>query len=297
MSTQDIIYYDIALEGNRILKPGEPYQFRLLVNSITVNGLSMTYLSNVKVFLGNRLYSIDVNREVPCNVSGSLLPPDRIGSWYPRILVEGLDQLGYLEQIPFSYSRPIISTFHFPVYDARLGRSNWTLDEYKIMQIKNILNGYGFDCTTIGKEVKSSSTKGKEFLNFEKGWASGGDCFISILTPRDLRGDGKLSLPAPWVTTEAGLSYSSDRPQLVFIEEGVDRVALYGHIDNDHIIQFFEVDNRVYLEGDFSKKITHFRKECQNHQTNRSFVGVGHLIFLGFALFGGYKFLEGLFDK
>jgi hypothetical protein len=72
------------------------------------------------------------------------------------------------------YSRPIISTDCYPIYDARLGRSNWTRDEFKIMQIKNTLNKYGFDCSTIGKEIQPVIPRGKDFLDFEKDLASGG---------------------------------------------------------------------------------------------------------------------------
>jgi hypothetical protein len=52
--------------------------------------------------------------------------------------------------------------------------------------------------------------------------------FYFILTPRDRTMDGNLALPPPWVVSESGLSYDSDRPQLIFVEEGVERVALYG---------------------------------------------------------------------
>jgi hypothetical protein len=47
------------------------------------------------------------------------------------------------------------------------------------MQIKNILSEYGIDCTTIGKEIQPTIPRGKGFMDFEKEWASGGDCFIS----------------------------------------------------------------------------------------------------------------------
>jgi hypothetical protein len=63
-------------------------------------------------------------------------------------------------------------------------------------------------------------------MDFEKEWASGGHCFISVLTPRDRTADGRLALPSPWVITESGLSFRSDSPHLVFIEKEVDRVAL-----------------------------------------------------------------------
>jgi hypothetical protein len=248
----------------------------------------------MKFFLGRSLYNITVDREVPAEVPMSLLVPGEVGSWYPSMLINGTDYYGYIQQIPFSFSRLVISTNYHPIYDARLGRSNWTMDEHKIMQIKNFLNNYGFDCSTIGKGIQPFDLEGKEFLNLEKEWASGGDCFISILTPRDLTMDGRLALPPPWVVTESGLSYDSERPQLVFVEEGVDRVALYGKIDNAHVIQFSVVHEVVYLEPNFSEKVRRFRSECQSSQTNKKMEGIGYIIFLGFALYGGYKFFEGL---
>lgn len=77
-------------------------------------------------------------------------------------------------------------------------------------------------------------------MDFEKEWASGGHCFISVLTPRD-----RTALPSPWVITESGLSFPSDRPHLVFIENEVDRVALYGEMDAAHMMGFQAVNNKV----------------------------------------------------
>jgi hypothetical protein len=203
----------------------------------------------------------------------------------------------YIQQVPLFYTRPVISTTYHPVYDARLGRSNWTLDEGKIMQIKSVLNKYGFDCTTIGREIQPPIPKGKGFMDFEKQWATGGDCFISILTPRDRTINGNLALPPPWVVTESRLSYDSDRPHLVFVEEGVERAALYGEMDNMHIIPFYMDQDTLCIERSFSRKIKLFRSECETNQSKKTLVGVGQVVFVGLALFGGYKILEGFFDK
>ena len=161
-----------------------------------------------------------------------------------------------------------------------------------------MLNIYGFDCSTIGKETQPAIPKGKGFMDFEKEWASGGDCFISILTPRDRTAYGRLALPPPWVVTESGLGYESNRPHLIFIEKGVRRVGLYGEIDVAHIIEFRTVSGKVILERNTSEKITQFRNECQKHQTTKQWEGLGRLIFAGFALYGGFKVLDELFhDK
>ena len=60
-----------------------------------------------------------------------------------------------------------------------------------------MLNSYGFDCSTIGREIQPAVPKGKAFVDFEKDWASGGDCFISILTPRNKTAD-ELEAEYPW---------------------------------------------------------------------------------------------------
>jgi hypothetical protein len=190
---------------------------------------------------------VSTGQTIPCKISSSLRLPNKIASWYPIIWINGIDQYGYRQQVPFLWSRPIISTA-YPIYDARLGRSNWTADENKVILIKNMLNQYGFDCSTIGKEIQPSIPKGKDFMVFEKEWASGGHCFISVLTPRDRTADGRLALPPPWVVTESALSFDSDRPHLVFIEEGVDPVALYRQMDTAHIIGFRVVDNYMLLK-------------------------------------------------
>ncbi len=132
--------------------------------------------------------------------------------------------------IPINRTVPCeISTGYHPIYDARLGTSNWTIDEPKIVKIKNILNNYGFDYSTIGKEIQTRVPNRKTFMDLKES-AFGGHCFISVLTPRDRTADGRLALPSPWVISESGLSFRSYRPHLVFIENEVDRVALYGEM-------------------------------------------------------------------
>jgi hypothetical protein len=214
--------YDISLDGNRYLKPGDDYQFTLRINSLILNYTRVTTISNIEVPLGRDLsFVVSTDQTIPCKISSSLRLPNKIASWYPIIWINGIDHYGYLQQLPFLWTTPIISTDYHPIYDARLGRGNWTADENKVILIKNMLNKYGFDCSTIGKEIQPTIPIGKDFMDFEKQWASGGHCFISVLTPRDRTADGRLALPPPWVVTESALSFDSDRPHLVFIEEGV----------------------------------------------------------------------------
>jgi hypothetical protein len=97
-----------------------------------------------------------------------------------------------------------------------------------------------------------------------------------------------LALPSPW--TESGLSFRSDRPHLVFIENEVDRVGLYGEMDATHMIGFQAVNNKVLFENSVVEKVLNFRNECQIHKRNLTLQGVGQFIFLGFAFYGGWKF-------
>lgn len=280
MSSQSIIDFDISIKGDRYSRPSAAYKIEFDINYLKINGVPVVQVENVGIYLEKGLhYNILINQPLPCQVLKWLTLPNKIGGWCPAIMFNGIDQYGYRQQIPLIYSRPIISTTYYPIYDARLGRSNWTTDEYKIVQIKKILNMYGFDCSTIGKEIQPVIPKGKDFMDFEKDWASGGDCFISVLTPRDRTANGRLALPPPWVVTESGLSYESDRPQLAFIEKGVNRVGLYEEIDNTHVIGFQTDSGKVSFETEIIKKIGQFRKECQTHQTKKQLEGERSLLF------------------
>jgi hypothetical protein len=82
--------FDIALSGNRYLRPGENYQF-----------------------------SLKINRTVPCEIPGSLKLPAKIASWYAMIIVYGTDQYGYPQQLPFLWVSPLypLATTQFMMQD------------------------------------------------------------------------------------------------------------------------------------------------------------------------------------
>jgi hypothetical protein len=295
ISRYDMANYDISLDGNPYLRPGKNYEFTLRINRLVLDYTYITHITSVQVILTKELFFVfPIGQEVPCNIPLSLSWSKEMASWYPTILINGIDHYGYLQQLPFRWSRPIISTDYHPIYDARLGRSNWTIDENKIMLIKNMLNNYGFDCSTIGKEIQPSIPSGQDFIAFEKEWASGGHCFISVLTPRDKTADGRLALPPPWVQAESALSFDSDRPHLAFVE-GVDLVAIYGQMDRDHVIMFRVVDNQMRFEKNVINKLLQFRTECQSHDTNLKLEGVGRFVFLAVALYGGLRIFNDLF--
>lgn len=289
---------DMIIQENRCLKPDEHYEFTYEIENVIIDNVRyMTQIISVEILLDEFKYFFNLNSKLPCSLSGSLVLPQKIGSWYPVVVINGIDQYGFPHQVPFLYVRPIITTPFAPILDARLGRSNWTSDELKVNQIKQMLNIHGFDCTTIGKEIQAPINRGDDFIKFEKEWASGGHCFIAILTPRDISSYGGLSLPPPWVLTESGLSYESDRPHLVFAEKGVDLVALYQEMNNDHIIGFEMIDGKIYYENDYARKVSLFRTESEGYELKKKITSAGQLVFIGFAVYGGYKLYTDLFDS
>jgi hypothetical protein len=57
-------------------------------------------------------------------------------------------------------------------------------------------------------------------------------------------------------------------PHLVFIENEVDGVALYGEMDAAHMIGFQAVNNKVLFENSVVEKVLNLRDECQIHKRN-----------------------------
>lgn len=295
---QPAIDFNISLGDNRYLRPAQNYELKLRIDFLSLSNVPVTVIRNIEFILDRSyFYKIEVNGCVPCEIPLSLVMPEKNSSWYPTLIVNGIDHYGYPQRIPFLYTRPIISTYLHPIYDARLGRSTWNSDEGKIFLIKNMLNAYGFDCSTIGREIQPPKMSGTDFIAFEKQWASEGHCFISVLTPRDRTSDGRLALPPPWVVNEAGLSYESDRPQLIFAERGTDLVAMYGYVDQLHIINFSIANHKVFLPNDIHEKLMQFRNECQKYGSDKKKQEVGKFIFVGLIAYGGFRFFSDLFNS
>jgi hypothetical protein len=72
-------------------------------------------------------------------------------------------------------------------------------------------------------------------------------------------------------------------------------VQMYREMDNTHIIPLYMDQDTLCIGRSFSRKIKLFRSECETNQSKKTLVGVGQVV--GLALFGGYKVLEGFFDK
>jgi hypothetical protein len=182
----------------------------------------------------NLIWPIESN--IPYTLNGTITLPTQPLTLYPRFLIVGNDGLKDYP-IPIEFRRPIILTNQCPIYDARLAASNYDGDKWKINPIKEILNIYGFDTSTLGIEVQPKVDFGNALLESEKEWASSGDCFIAILTSRHLSTSGEGVIPG-WVHKESGLSYSKNRPTLAFVEKSVKIDALYNYLDDNHIIYF-----------------------------------------------------------
>jgi hypothetical protein len=131
MSSHNLIEYGIVLDGNRFLIPGNNHRLQLNVDHIVLNNVLITEVTSIRIALGNQHTDIRVAAKVPCKIPLEL--HGQVGSWYLHVLINGIDQYGYLQQIPFYFSRPIICTNYHPIYDARIGRSNWPADEFKTM--------------------------------------------------------------------------------------------------------------------------------------------------------------------
>ena len=121
--------FDIALSGNRYLRPGEKYQFSLKINHLILNHVHVTEIDTIQIllkdysnFAEDLFFEIRVNGTVPCEIPGSLMLPAKIASWYAMIIVNGTDQYGYPQQLPFLWASPIISTGYHPIYDAKCRR-------------------------------------------------------------------------------------------------------------------------------------------------------------------------------
>lgn len=109
--------FDIALSGNLYLRSGENYQFSLKINHLILNYVHVTEINTIEIlfkdysnFGEDLCFEIPINRTVPCEIPGSLMLPATIASCYAMIVVNGTDQYGYRQQLPFLWASPIIST-------------------------------------------------------------------------------------------------------------------------------------------------------------------------------------------
>lgn len=237
----------------------------------------------------NSLPGWDISKMIPFTFKGSIKIPIQ-SSVYPNFIIEG-DDGKMIDSTQLIFKRPIIRTTYQPIFDARLARSNWIDDAWKINPIKNFLSIYGFDTTTLGVEVQARNPVGSDLLESEKEWASTGDCFIAILTSRFTLEDHS-KIHSAWVHTESGLSYSRNRPQLVFVEDGVKIEGLYNYTDSSHIIKFRPGNENDLVAS--KNRIQSFREECNANRLRSTVTNIGSILLVGSAIFGAATFLSTL---
>lgn len=270
----------INLSGNNHLRIGDKWNFTLEIKKAKIDYVYDVHLSDS---ITNHYYGFwNINQHTPCKLPGVV---DSQISIYPTFFIDGIANS---KRNLFRYSfKPIIITNFHPIFDARLGKSNDPKDDSITVPIIRLLNYYGFDCSTLNKEVKATNILGNHLMDSEKEWGSQGDCFISILTQRFKNG----KIPN-WLHTEDGLSYSKGRPRFAFKEQNAVIDASYKQYDQDHLIEFNKYNiNELYKH---QAKILKFREECHNKRINNNLRNFGTIALIGFALVGGKVTLDNL---
>jgi hypothetical protein len=277
----------VSLKGNGHLKIDDQWNFELQLNKINVDYVSSVHLIN---YLDNHYYGYWENHnELPYSLKGSVDPKGR--SIYPKFVIDCIKN-NIQEQLEFSF-RPIIVSQFDPIFDTRLARSNNPADEWKINPILQFLNNYGFDCSTLGREVKARSVKGEALMRSEKEWASGGDCFIAILTERFQTSTHKL--PPGWVHAEDGLSFSNGRPRFVFIEKNIKRDGSYRYFEDNHVLEFDPSNiNQIKTQA---IKLIQFREECAKNRQSTNLNNLGTIALVASAFIGIAATIDSLTKK
>lgn len=278
----------VTLRSKSHLNTTENWTFRLEIDQNNffdyINSIFLTDYCNNHVY-GNW----NINCGTPFCLEDSLRTTNTI---YPKFIIYETTH-----DIPtrFEYSfRPIIVTDYNPVFDARVARSNNPIDDLKINPIIKFLNNFGFDCSTLGREVKPRNNTDNGLMKSEKEWAVYGDCFIGILTKRfdTLTHDG---MPPSWIHTEDGLSYSNGRARFAFIEQNVQRDGSYKYLDEKHIIEFDSNNpDKMY---DQTYKIMNFREECNNRKLQNHLNNIGTIALVGFGIVGIAVTIDAILSK
>lgn len=250
---------DVSLKGGRFVNVGRTYSFGLSLNDLE----SINSITKISLQIGKNIWDWDVDSStIPTTINLSARMPDIVGAWKPKFIVEGYDQSRYEDRREVEFSMPIVSTNYSPIFDTRLGCSISPYDQSKIDPIRNLLSVWDFDYYTLGLEIEPISPSGSGLLQSEKDWAQGGDCFIAVLTQRDLSAVSGRGKPSAWLHTELGLSYKPDKPILAFIEQGVEAEALYRQLDSDHIIEF-DPSNINNLLSETSEQLSRLGENVQ----------------------------------
>lgn len=207
--------------------------------------------------------------DLPFTLQGKSRLPNSIRTWPPRFLINGNDILGNSYDFDLQFDGLVLTTTGFQtIFDTRLSCSNWPSDQWKIDPIRNFLRMRGFDPSTLGREITALSPFGCGLNVSEKEWAFNGDCFVGVLTARNLSINMDNIAPS-WTHGEAGLSYEIDKPIMAFVEKSVKLEGIYANLDENHIVDFDPWNS--YNDLNLARtKIMNFRAECDRYKSKKT---------------------------
>ncbi len=288
-----------TLTGERFVKVGGRYSFGLSGDDLSL----LVVVNRVNLELGESHWHWDLTpARALFSFNGWVDLPESWGTWRPKFKFEGVNASCYSDTLEFEFNRPVVSTNYTPPFDARLACSVSPDDQMKIDPVRKTLNIYGFDYSTHGIETEATPASGPAMLQAEKQWAQGGDCFISVLTQRDISAISGRGKPTAWLHTESGFAYDNggSKPYLAFVERGVEAEALYRQLDSDHIVEFspYDADNILQENGE---QLLRFRKECDSYRSANTRKTVGKVLLggalVGLAIVGVAALASGKFNK
>lgn len=259
--------YAVIDIAHRFVNVGGIYNFKVDVSS----AMPIVIAQKITLYLGNMYWTWQLqNWPIPFVLNNPVQLPNGVwGGWRPWVVIEGYDNMRHMNSVEFQFGPPVIATNLQPVFDSRLACSIQPMDQWKIDPIRNHLNAWGFDCSTLGVEFEAKALSGNALLESEKEWAKGGDCFIAVLTQRDVSAGSGLGLPTAWTHAESGLSYDRSKPMLAFVESGVRADAIFKQLDADHEIEFDPYNTNASLIA-AEQQLHNFRTQCSEYRSQKS---------------------------
>ncbi|MGD1836994.1 MAG: hypothetical protein ACPKPY_02915 [Nitrososphaeraceae archaeon] len=289
----------IKLWIDKNVRVGSHINFQLTINQID----SLRRIKKI-IFTGfSQKLVWNVDLEIPCNFFNTIQLPN-IPLVIPiSFIIEGEKDHNIKFSESLNFKQYIIATNYQPIFDARLAASHPKEDERIINPLKRYLNSLGFRTLTLGKELITNHeitdqqgnliiTDPEGFKKAEKEWASTGDCFIAILTKRDITTSGEYITPA-WISQEIGLAYDPNKPIFIFAHKKVKLDGLLSLIDNNHVV-IFDDDVTHSLNGEATTKIISFRNECNVKKNLKYVTDLANIGIFGLAVFGAIFLTDSL---
>jgi hypothetical protein len=145
-------------------------------------------IERITLLLGQHRWFWDVCSPTPYLLDGTIRIPQIPYSqtWHPEFVMEGCSITGSSSTLSMKVPLTITATSIRPIFNASLACSNWTNDQWKIDPIRDYLSNWGITYTTLGREVTSISLSGTGLIESENEWSKNSDCFIAVLSSRDV---------------------------------------------------------------------------------------------------------------